>query len=75
MTRALVRTSRMIGLLVATIAILCATTATTATAATTATTATAATTAGPPDPPGPIRDLTLTPASGNGARGLSFEAN
>lgn len=77
LTRASIRPSRKVALFVATIATLCAATATTATtaaAATTATTAAAATAAGPPDPPGPVEDLVLSPASGNGARGLSFEA-
>lgn len=77
MTRVLIRPSRTVGLFVAAIATLCATAATPATAATAVTpaTASAATAADPPDPPGPVRDLVLTPASGNGARGLSFEAS
>lgn len=65
MTRALIRASRVVGLLVAAIATLCAGAAT----------ASAAPTLGPPDPPGPVRDLVLSPASGNGARGLSFQAS
>ena len=65
MTRALVRPLRAAGLFTAAVATLFAT----------ATTASAAPVAAPPAPPGPVQDLVLSPASGNGARGLGFEAD
>lgn len=65
MTRALTRPRHAAVLLVAAVAMLIATAAT----------ASAAPGAAPPAPPGPVEDLTLSPVSGNGARGLGFEAN